>query len=141
MNLLQLKNSFRVLMNKKNYLLLNVIGLGIGIASFLVLSLFIYNDLSYNHFNKNLANTYRVREGEMVWTKGLLLPKMMEQIPEIKNGTRIFTWDGFRLSYKETAFPQNIQYADTGFFSVFSFPFLEGTAKTGIYNKYGVVIS
>ena len=141
MNLLQLKNSFRVLLNKKNYLLLNVIGLGIGIASFLVLSLFIYNDLSYNHFNKNLANTYRVREGEMVWTKGLLLPKMMEQIPEIKNGTRIFTWDGFRLSYKETAFPQNIQYVDTGFFSVFSFPFKEGSAITGVHDKYGVVIS
>ena len=141
MNLLQLKNSFRVLMNKKNYLLLNVIGLGIGIASFLVLSLYIYNDLSYNHFNKNLANTYRVREGDMVWTKGLLLPKMMEQIPEIKNGTRIFTWDGFRVSYKEAAFPQNIQYVDTGFFSVFSFPFKEGSAVTGVHDKYGVVIS
>jgi putative ABC transport system permease protein len=141
MNLLQFKNSFRILMNKKNYLLLNVIGLGIGIASFLVLSLYIYNDLSYNHFNKNLSNIYRVREGDMVQTKGLLLPKMLEQIPEIKNGTRIFTWDGFRISYKETAFPQNIQYVDTGFFSVFSFPFKEGSPATGIHEKYGVVIS
>ena len=141
MELLQLKNSFRVLMNKKNYLLLNVIGLGIGIASFLVLSLYIYNDLSYNHFNNNFTNTYRIREGDMVWTKGPLLPKMMEQIPEIKNGTRIFTWDGFRLSYKETAFPQNIQYVDTGFFSVFSLPFKEGSAVTGVHDKYGVVIS
>jgi len=59
-------------MNKKNYLLLNVIGLGIGIASFLVLSLYIYNDLSYNHFNNNFTNTYRIREGDMVWTKGPL---------------------------------------------------------------------
>lgn len=141
MNLLQLKNSFRVLMNKKNYLLLNVIGLGIGIASFLVLSLYIYNDLSYNHFNQNFNNTYRVREGDMVWTKGPLLSKMMEEIPEIKNGTRIFTWDGFRLSYNETAFPQNIQYVDTGFFSAFSFPFTEGSAITGVHEKYGVVIS
>jgi putative ABC transport system permease protein len=141
MNLLHLKNSFRVLLKKKNYLLINVIGLGIGIASFLILSLYVYNDLTYNHFNKNLLNIYRVREGDIVQTKGLLLPKMLEQIPEVKNGTRIFGWDGFRLSYKETAYPQNIHYADTGFFSVFSFPFLEGTAKTGIYNKYGVVIS
>jgi putative ABC transport system permease protein len=141
MNLLQLKNSYRVLLNKKGYLLINLIGLGIGIASFLVLSLYIYNDLSYNHFNKNLANIYRIREGEMVQTKGLLLPKMLEQIPEIQNGTRIFGWDGFRISYKETAFPQNIQYVDTGFFSVFSFPFIEGSAFTGIHEKYGVVIS
>jgi len=141
MNFLQLKNSFRVLMIKKNYLLINVLGLGIGISSFLILALYINNDQSYNHFNKNLVNTYRVREGDMVWTKGLLLPKMLEQVPEIKNGTRIFTWDGFRLSYNETAFPQNIQYVDTGFFSVFSFPFKEGSAVTGVHEKYGVVIS
>jgi putative ABC transport system permease protein len=141
MNLLHLKNSFRVLLKKKNYLLLNVLGLGTGIASFLILSLYVYNDLTYNHFNKNISNIYRVREGDMIWTKGPLLQKMMEEIPEIKNGTRIFNWDGFRLSYKEIAFPQNVQYVDTGFFSVFSFPFKEGSATTGVHEKYGVVIS
>ncbi|MDP2335571.1 MAG: ABC transporter permease [Bacteroidota bacterium] len=141
MNLLQLKNSFRFLLKKKNYLLINVLGLGIGIASFLILFLYVYNDFTYNHFNKDLANIYRVREGNMVQTKGLLLPKMLEQIPEVENGTRIFEWDGFRMSYGETAFPENIQYVDTGFFSVFSFPFTEGSAKIGIHEKYGVVVS
>jgi putative ABC transport system permease protein len=141
MNLSHWKNSFRFLLNKKSYLLINVIGLGIGIASFLILSLYVYNDLTYNYFNKNLKNIYRVREGESVQTKGLLLPKMLEEIPEIENGTRIFGWDGFRISYKETAFPENIQYIDTGFFSVFSFPFKEGTPTTGVHDKYGVVIS
>ena len=141
MNLLQLKNSLRFLLKKKNYLLINVIGLGIGIASFLILFLYVYNDFSYNQFNKNLADIYRVREGKGVQTKGLLLPKILEQIPEIENGTRIFEWDGFRMSYGDTAFPENIQYADTGFFSVFSFPFIEGSAHLGIHEKFGVVIS
>lgn len=141
MNFLHLKNSLRFLLKKKNYLLINVIGLGVGIASFLVLSLYIFNDISYNHFNKNLDNIYRVREGEGIQTKGLLLPKMLEQIPEVKNGTRIFTWDGFRISYGNIAFPENIHYVDTGFFSVFTFPFSEGSAINGIHNKYGVVIS
>ncbi|GET34146.1 ABC transporter permease [Prolixibacter bellariivorans] len=116
-------------------------GLGIGIASFLLLFLYVYNDLTYNHFNKNLANIYRVYEGNGAQTKGLLLPKMQDEIPEVKNGTRIFDWDGFRMSYKNLAFPENIQYADTGFFSVFTFPFIEGSAKPGIKDKYGVVIS
>lgn len=141
MNLLPLKNSFRFLFRRKNYLLINVIGLGVGIASFLILSLYVYNDLTYNHFNVHLSNIYRVREGEGVQTKGLVLPKMLEQVPEVENGTRIFGWDGFRISYRETAFPENIHYADTGFFSVFSFHFTEGSARTGIHDKYGVVIS
>ena len=141
MNFVQLKNSFRFLLKKKNYLLINVLGLGVGIASFLILFLYVYNDFTYNDFNKNMANIYRVREGKGVDTKGLLLPKMLEQIPEVENGTRIFTWAGFRMSHGETAFPENIQYVDTGFFSVFSFPFIEGSAYLGIHDKYGVVIS
>ena len=88
-------------MSKKGYLLINILGLGIGFASFLILALYVYNDLSYNHFNKNFADIYRVREGDLVQTKGLLLPKMLEQIPEVKNGTRVFGWDGFRISYKD----------------------------------------
>ena len=141
MNFLQLKNSFRFLLKKKNYLIINVFGLGVGIASFIVLSLYIYNDVSYNHFNTNLSNIYRVREGEGIQTKGLVLAKMLEEIPEVKNGTRIFDWDGFRLSYENIAFPENIHYVDTGFFSVFSFPFIQGSSLNGIHDKYGVVVS
>ncbi len=140
-----LKHNFKIFFRnvKKNKItfLINVIGLGIGIASFLVLTLYVYNDLTYNHFHKNLTNIYRVLEGESEETKGALLPKILEEIPEIKNGTRIFDWEGFRLSYKDVAFEENIKYVDSGFFSVFSFPFLEGKANNAIQNKYGVVIS
>ncbi len=141
MNLLQLKNSLRFLLKKKNYLLINVFGLGIGIAAFLILFLYVYNDFTYNHFNKNLSNIYRVREGEGIQTKGTLLPKMLEQIPEVENGTRIFDWEGIRMSHGETAFFENIHYVDTGFFSVFSFPFVEGPVRGEIQDKYGVVVS
>ncbi|QGY44673.1 FtsX-like permease family protein [Maribellus comscasis] len=141
MNFLQFKNSFRFLLKKKNYLLINVLGLGVGIASFLILFLYVYNDITYNHFNKNLKNIYRVREGGGEQTKGLLLPKMLEQIPEVTNGTRIFDWDGYRLSYGEKAFAQNVQYVDTGFFSVFTFPFLEKGTGDDIHQKYNAVVS
>ena len=141
MNLLHLKNSIRFLLKKKSYLLINVFGLGIGIAAFLILFLYVHNDFTYNHFNRNLANIYRVCEGTGIATKGLLLPKLLEQVPEVENGTRVFTWAGFRLSYEQKAFEENVQYVDTGFFSVFTFPFTEGTVRGGIHEKYGIVIS
>lgn len=141
MNILQFKNSFRFLLKKKNYLVINVLGLGIGIASFMILFLYVYNDVTYNHFNANLANIYRVREGNSVQTKGLFLPKVLKEVPEVENGTRIFDWDAFRISYGEKAFQENIFYVDTGFFSVFSFPFVEGSANRVLQNKYGVVLS
>ena len=131
----------RNIKKNKSTFLINTMGLGVGIASFLVLALYVYNDLTYNHFHENISNIYRVREGESSMTKGLLLPQMIKEIPEIENGTRIFDWEGFRISYKDVAFLENIYYVDDGFFSVFTFPFTEGSAQNAIEDKYGVVIS
>ncbi|WP_420603605.1 ABC transporter permease [Flagellimonas sp.] len=125
----------------KNIFLIKTIGLGVGIASFLMLSLFVHNDLTYNHFHENLSNIYRVREWESFQTKGPLLPKMLAEIPEVENGTRIFDWEEFRLSYEDVAFAENVRYVDSGFFSMFSFPFTEGSPKNAIKDKYDVVIS
>ncbi len=140
-----LKLFFRNIKRSKATFLINTIGLGVGIASFLVLSVYIYNDLTYNHFNENLSNIYRVQEiyeeGTSTATKGLLLPQMQQEIPEIVNGTRIFDWDGYRLSHGDAAFMENVFYVDNGFFAVFSFPFKEGAAQNVLDEKYTAVIS
>ena len=136
-----LKLFFRNIKNNKGTFLINTFGLGIGIASFLLLALYVYDDLTYNQFHDNYENIYRLRDGESVQTKGPLLPKLLEEIPEIENGTRIFDWEGFRISYEDVAFQENILYVDEGFFSVFSFPFIEGSSKNTIEDKYGVVVS
>lgn len=111
----------------------------------MVLALYVYNDVTYNHFNKNLANIYRIQEiyeeGDDITTKGLVLPKMMEEIPEVVNGTRIFDWDEHRLAFGNIAFPERVFYADKGFFSVFTFPFMEGDAKKVLDEKFGVIIN
>jgi len=136
-----LKLFFRNIKNNKGTFLINTFGLGIGIASFLLLALYVHNDLTYNHFHDNFDNIYRVRDGESFQTKGPLLPKLLEDLPEIENGTRIFDWEWFRISHGDVAFQEKIFYVDEGFFSVFSFPFLEGSAKNAVQEKYGVVIS
>lgn len=139
--MIHLKNSILFLLKRKNYLIINILGLGIGIASFLILSLYVINDYNYNRFNKNYSSIFRIQEGESFQTKGVLLPKMLEDIPEVINGTRIFNWNSFRLSHGDKAFLENIHHVDTGFFSVFTFHFKEGSPKTGIRKKYDAVIS
>ena len=141
MSFLHFKNSIRFLLKKKSYLLINILGLGVGIATFLILFMYVYNDFTYNSFNKNLENIYRVREGQGEQTKGLLLAEMLKQIPEVENGTRIFDWDGYRLAYNDIASPENIIYVDTGFFSVFTFPFIEKGSGDHIKEKYNAVVS
>ena len=140
-----LKLFLRNIRQNKGTFSINVIGLSIGIASFLILVVYVYNDLTYNHFNENLANIYRIQEkyeeGTSTATKGLLLPKIRQDIPEVVNGTRIFDWDGYRLSNGNNAFLENVFYVDKGFFSVFSFPFKEGGHTNVLKEKYSAVIS
>ena len=140
-----LKLFLRNIRRNKSTFGINVIGLSIGVASFLVLVVYVYNDLTYNHFNENLANIYRIQEkydeGTSTATKGLLLPKMQQEIPEIVNGTRIFDWDGYRLGNGKNEFIENVYYVDKGFFSVFSFPFKEGNNSNVLKEKYSAVIS
>ncbi|GAB2999839.1 ABC transporter permease [Cyclobacterium sediminis] len=136
-----LKLFFRNIKHNKGSFMINTFGLGIGIASFLLLTLYVHNDLTYNRFHDNFDNIYRIRDGETVQTKGPLLPKLMEELPEVVNGTRIFDWEGFRISHGDKAFQENIHYVDQGFFSIFSFPFTEGSDINPIQEKYSVVIS
>lgn len=140
-----LKLFFRNIRRNKGTFLINTLGLGIGIASFLVLVIYVYNDLTYNHFNENLSNIYRVQEvyeaGTSTATKGPLLPEMQKEIPEIVNGTRIFDWDGYRLAHEDKAFLENVYYVDEGFFSVFSLPFSEGNGTDVLKEKYSAVLS
>ncbi len=140
-----LKLFFRNIKRNKGTFLINTLGLGVGIASFLILAIYVYNDLTYNHFNTNLSNIYRIQEvygdGTGTATKGLLLPQIRQEIPEVVNGTRIFDWDGYRLSHGDKAFLENVYYVDTGFFSVFSFPFAAGNPKNVLNEKYSAVIS
>lgn len=140
-----LKLFLRNIRQNKGSFSINVLGLSMGIASFLVLVVYVYNDLTYNHFNENLANIYRIQEkyeeGTSTATKGPLLPLMLQEIPEVVNGTRIFDWDGYRLSNGNSAFMENVFYVDEGFFSVFSFPFKEGNNSDVLKEKYSAVIS
>jgi putative ABC transport system permease protein len=136
-----IKLFLRNIKKNKGTFLINVLGLGVGVTSFVVLCLYVQNDLTYNRFHKNLSDIYRVREGEGIQTKGLLLPQMLQEIPEVENGTRIFDWGGNRLSHGNEAFFENMHYVDQGFFKVFSFPFAEGAAHERNLEKFGAVIS
>lgn len=103
----------------------------------MLLALYVHNDLTYNQFHDNYENIYRVRDGESVQTKGPLLPKLLEEIPEIENGTRIFDWEGFRISYEDVAFQENIIYVDEGFSLSLVFHLLKDRQKMPFRTNMG----
>jgi len=97
--------AFRNLYKQKGYFIINVLGLAIGLTSFLFISLFVYNELSYDRFHTKYRNIYRVKvEGQMsgqelnqAITSSPMAKALLEDIPEVELVTRIGKFGDWKI--------------------------------------------
>lgn len=140
-----LKIGIRNLLRNKLYTFINILGLSLGITSCILIYLYIDNELSFDHFHKkknqilriNKASyeesNHRVGQNNQEFTKSAWLPMplgeaLTREIPEIKHFTR-FAHSQAIVQYKDKIFTENdIFLIDKGFFQMFSFPMLKGSA-------------
>jgi putative ABC transport system permease protein len=146
-----LTTAFRALRKQKFYSFINIAGLSIGIASCLVILLFVVNEFSYDRFHKQGNRIYRVNTEIKFGSNHLVLaegyPVMAElfkqNYPEIESVVRITNW-GKRYvrnvdSNEKTK--ENAVWADSTFFSIFSVPVLEGNPRTALREPNSIAIS
>ena len=134
----------------KIFSFINIAGLAIGIVCFLTLALFILDELSYDNYNKNADQIYRVIVKQNIngiesinsKTPGPLGPTLLEQLPETVSYTRIGYYGQYRLRYKDKVFNEgNIYAVDSSFFDVFTLSFIEGDPRTALVNPNTMVIT
>lgn len=148
-----LKNYFvvalRTIRRNKIYSTINIFGLSLGIASSVLILMWINDELSYNSSHENLASIYRVMEnqhysdriGTTSSTPGPLSPYLKETYPEIKYASRL-TWPDKNLfSINEASYYENGRYVDADFLQMFTFEFIEGNAITAFNDKNAVVLT
>ena len=134
----------------KIFSFINIAGLAIGIVCFLTLALFILDELSYDNYNKNADQIYRVIVKQNIngiesinsKTPGPLGPTLLEQLPETVSYTRIGYYGQYRLRYKDKVFNEgNIYAVDSSVFNVFTLSFIEGDPRTALVNPNTMVIT
>ncbi|MEM9833904.1 MAG: ABC transporter permease [Bacteroidota bacterium] len=145
-----LKITLRNLANQKLYTFLNVVGLSIGIASCLLILLYIHHELSYDTFHEKADRIYRVGlngkiADQEIFTTNTTPPlafTAVEEFPEVKSAVRLYThWGSPVVRYGETVISEEDVYlADSTFFDVFSFPLLAGDPKTALVEPNSIVI-
>ena len=54
------KNAIRIIFSQRFYSFINIIGLSIGITACILVMLYVKQDLSYDRYNKNAENIYRI---------------------------------------------------------------------------------
>ena len=140
--------TLRNLTKHKKYALTNILGLSIGLASFILIVLWVQDELSYDNFHKNADDIFVVFRADNNKLSGatskLLAPALKTEIPEIAESTCFMALpESFKslLRYKEQAFSENITLADENFLKVFSFPLSEGDAATAFKNPSSMILT
>ena len=141
---------FRYLFRKIFFTSLNIGGLSIGLASCIVIFLFVINELSYDEFHHDREKIYRlIRESQingMPYNIGITSaqfgPALIEDYPqEIQSVTRALAFSGL-VTYQDQSFiEQKLLLADSNFFSFFSFPLLKGEVASVLRHPNSIVIS
>src|SRR5690349_7136611 len=118
--------AYRNLKRQKAFSAINILGLAMGMAAFLLILQYIRYELSYDRFHENRERIYRVgisfyKEGvptEYATTFLGLGPAMKADFPEVREFTRLCFRRGV-VSYKDAAFTeQNLYFADAGFLHI-----------------------
>ncbi len=147
-----LRIAVRRLTREKLYSFLNIFGLAIGVASVLLIALFVQDEFSYDRFHKNLDRIYRVNcgmrgDGQPTNANGQIAagPALARVYPQIETYVRFrkFGWNESRVvSYKERRFyEKRFVLADSTVFRVFSFRFIQGDPATALNAPRSVVLT
>lgn len=145
------KTAWRNLLKNKIFSVINIFGLAIGVAAFLLIVNYIRFEYSYDEALLNKDRIFRVpmklteKDGKVqtfAFTYPALAPAMKKDFPEVEEAVRFRRRSGI-VKYKDVKVVENgsIYFADPAVFKIFSFPFKEGNAATAFHELNDAVIT
>jgi putative ABC transport system permease protein len=146
-----LKITFRNLIKNKAFSVINISGLAIGIASFILISLYIRQELSYEDFNVKADRIYRpveiqrpsgLPEQYVAVTMGPMAAALKNDFPEVETAARIMPVPTFFCEVGEKGFYEDeIACADPQIFNIFTIPFVEGNPAQALSEPNSIVLT
>lgn len=145
-----LKTTIRNFIKQRAYTLITVFGLSIGITSCLMIMLYVKQELSYDRFHTNVDRIYRVAvetdrpqgRSKTAATPFPVAPALKEDYPDIEHIARIFFAENNLVQYEDKRFfEQSFAFMDPGFFKIFSFPLIQGSALNLLEDPGSIVIT
>jgi len=145
--------AWRNLKTDSFYGLLNIIGLGLGMAVCLLIIQYLRGEWYVDKHHDNYEHIYQVNTqfdfGEGIETYAMapspLANRLLTDYPEVINATRLLLPPAVNkyllIKGDLSFFEQKGIYADSTFFEIFKYPFVEGTAKDAIKKPNDIVIS
>ena len=130
--------SVRSLMRNKGFSMINIIGLAVGLATFSLISLYVYHEMSFDRYHKNADRIVRIvenlrTENEMLFqstSSPPMGPRMLKDFPEVENYVRFQNWSLLGQRNGNSYYEPDCYLADSTVFDIFSFNLITGDRKT-----------
>jgi putative ABC transport system permease protein len=144
-----LKIAWRNLIKQKTFSFINISGLAIGVASCLIIYLYIHSELNYDQDAVDRSRTRRITasivspetETKLAITPAVLATTLQRELPEVETTLRVMQMSPVVKMkgdvFKETDFVKT----DPSVFHVFRFQFLEGSATGALEKPNSIVLS
>ncbi|MBL0739787.1 ABC transporter permease [Chryseolinea lacunae] len=145
--------SLRSLQKHRSYSVINIAGLGLGLATCLLLVTWVVHELRYDTFHEHASRIQRVsleysfggQTSRTAVSPTALLPTLQKNFAEVENGVRIYnpsSWNPFVVKHDDKIFQEEkFFYADSTFFQVFTFPLVMGNTATALTEPNTVVLT
>ncbi len=148
-----LKTAFRSLKKNRSSSLINILGLVLGMLSFILIMFYVNFELSYDSFHENRSNIYRLRNDRIYATSHdksagcppACAPVFKEAFPQIVNTTRL------RINHDVPTYPDNkskeafhepiVYHADSSFLKIFSFKLLQSSGTEQLAKLHTAVLT
>ncbi|MCE7991126.1 MAG: FtsX-like permease family protein [Roseivirga sp.] len=143
----------RQIQRKPGFYILNISGLAVGLASFVLMFQYVSYELSFDRFHDHAEDIYRLNfnyqlpgsplyEGAAVFAG--VGPALKKEFPQVESTTRLVSiWGGggvVRFGENRLSVPE-IQYAEGSFFDIFSFDLLQGSRENALKDVHTALIS
>ncbi|NVK33850.1 MAG: ABC transporter permease [Rhodobacteraceae bacterium] len=144
-----LKTGFRNLFRHKGYAIINIVGLAVGIASCLLISMFVRDEYTFDRYHTKASSIYNLSivlpsQGQERVLNAVSYPEPItfyEEIPEIVNFSRLRKEGAIVRSGEDVFDEKGLMFSDRGFFEMFDFNVLDGALDDRLASLESVVLT
>ncbi|HZY78777.1 MAG TPA: ABC transporter permease [Cyclobacteriaceae bacterium] len=138
----------RLIRRDKSYYVVSMFGLALSLASFLFITMFVVDELSYDSIHVNRERVFRITthlrisdtDFDLATSQFPAAQALHNEYPEIEEAVRLYKTHRF-IEIDEHKFGEEVVFADDNFFKVFSFPLLYGDATSILNEPSNVVLT
>ncbi len=138
----QLRMLWRKVLKNKGFTMINITGLSTGIAVFILIVIWALNEFSYDRFNENFDDIYRIEVGGSVYMVSAAALTYKNEFPEIEKTVRFSGQGRALLSIGDKSiFINNFILADSTLFDIFAYEFVIGNPAEALKTPFTIVLT